>query len=340
MSEPVKSVEIEDVLSSIRRLVSDDRRMPTPSGASEASAGLDRLVLTPALRVAEASAPDGDRTLWPQDHSEQDAAGTQARDAALWPLDEAAPEDRPADRPDLSQDDADQVQDTAEAQDARVAAEAEQVASEALAEDATEDLSALDTAEDTPDAPQDPAPWSDPAATLYSAAGVVATAGAGDEDLGVKIAKLEAVIAETHGHWEPDDPGTDDYAGTEVEKLDWSDTTGAPEPGPKATKRRAFVETLEDPDAPGSDTAPEAAPGVEPVFRAARRPAAEPAPDEDAIPDLAAQDTILDEATLRDLVAEIVREELQGALGERITRNVRKLVRREIHRALTMQNLD
>ena len=40
------------------------------------------------------------------------------------------------------------------------------------------------------------------------------------------------------------------------------------------------------------------------------------------------------------LVADIVREELQGALGERITRNVRKLVRREIHRALTAQELD
>ncbi|TNF57162.1 MAG: hypothetical protein EP307_14465, partial [Rhodobacteraceae bacterium] len=132
MSEPVKSVEIEDVLSSIRRLVSDDRRVPTPSGASEAAAGLDRLVLTPALRVAETSAPDDDRTLWPQDHSEEDAAGTQARDEALWPLDEAAPEDHPEDRPGLSQDVADQVQETAEAQDARDAADAEQVASEAL----------------------------------------------------------------------------------------------------------------------------------------------------------------------------------------------------------------
>ncbi|WP_375175314.1 hypothetical protein [Pseudooceanicola sp.] len=54
---------------------------------------------------------------------------------------------------------------------------------------------------------------------------------------------------------------------------------------------------------------------------------------------LAEEATILDEEMLRDLVAEIVRQELQGALGERITRNVRKLVRREIHRALTAQDL-
>jgi hypothetical protein len=42
---------------------------------------------------------------------------------------------------------------------------------------------------------------------------------------------------------------------------------------------------------------------------------------------------------LRELVSDIVRSELQGELGERITRNVRKLVRREIHRALTSQDL-
>ncbi len=43
---------------------------------------------------------------------------------------------------------------------------------------------------------------------------------------------------------------------------------------------------------------------------------------------------------LRDLVAEIIREELQGALGERITRNVRMLVRREINRALEARGLE
>ena len=51
-------------------------------------------------------------------------------------------------------------------------------------------------------------------------------------------------------------------------------------------------------------------------------------------------DDVLDEDALRELVSDIVREELQGALGERITRNVRKLVRREIHRALAAQELE
>jgi hypothetical protein len=49
---------------------------------------------------------------------------------------------------------------------------------------------------------------------------------------------------------------------------------------------------------------------------------------------------LLDDATLRRIVAEVVREELQGSLGERITRNVRKLVRREIRIVLAMDDLD
>ena len=65
--------------------------------------------------------------------------------------------------------------------------------------------------------------------------------------------------------------------------------------------------------------------------------AAEPE-DEPSI--LGSDEAFLDEESLRELVADIVREELQGALGERITRNVRKLVRREIHRALTAQELE
>ncbi|OUD10542.1 hypothetical protein BVC71_03340 [Marivivens niveibacter] len=47
-----------------------------------------------------------------------------------------------------------------------------------------------------------------------------------------------------------------------------------------------------------------------------------------------------DETMLRELVTDIVRSELQGALGERITRNVRKLVRREIYRALSSKTYE
>ena len=49
---------------------------------------------------------------------------------------------------------------------------------------------------------------------------------------------------------------------------------------------------------------------------------------------------VLDEAALQEIVRQMIREELQGSLGERITRNVRKLVRTEINRALVARDLD
>lgn len=42
----------------------------------------------------------------------------------------------------------------------------------------------------------------------------------------------------------------------------------------------------------------------------------------------------LDEEALRERINAIVREELQGELGERISRNLRKLIRREISELL------
>ena len=56
--------------------------------------------------------------------------------------------------------------------------------------------------------------------------------------------------------------------------------------------------------------------------------------------DLAVDPAPLDREELRSLVLDLIRQELQGPLGERITRNVRKLVRREINRALESRDLD
>jgi len=46
-----------------------------------------------------------------------------------------------------------------------------------------------------------------------------------------------------------------------------------------------------------------------------------------------------DDEAMRLLIARMIRAELQGDLGEQITRNVRKLVRREIKRALSAEDL-
>lgn len=49
---------------------------------------------------------------------------------------------------------------------------------------------------------------------------------------------------------------------------------------------------------------------------------------------------ILDEEALRGIVNAIVREELQGELGDRISRNLRRLIRREIGQILDEQRRD
>ena len=46
---------------------------------------------------------------------------------------------------------------------------------------------------------------------------------------------------------------------------------------------------------------------------------------------------ILDENSLRSIINAIVREELEGELGDRINRNLRKLIRREISQILEEQ---
>ncbi len=90
--------------------------------------------------------------------------------------------------------------------------------------------------------------------------------------------------------------------------------------------------------------------GVTPIFsRRSRAQAAEDAATFD-VDDLGAdssrfgfhdvEDGILDEDTLREIIVDVVREELQGVLGQRITRNVRKMVRREIRLALAAEDLD
>jgi hypothetical protein len=50
--------------------------------------------------------------------------------------------------------------------------------------------------------------------------------------------------------------------------------------------------------------------------------------------------TVLDEAALQQIIRQLIRDELKGVLGERITQSVRKLVRAEINRALAAHALD
>ena len=105
---------------------------------------------------------------------------------------------------------------------------------------------------------------------------------------------------------------------------------------PARTTGTASTDATADP----TETRPAAPPAeealVDQLADAVRHQIAEALPDQMA--ELRPQ--LLDEDALRPLVANLIRKELSGALGERITGSVRKLVRQEIQRAITVRRLE
>ncbi|MGC1496588.1 MAG: hypothetical protein WA790_12335 [Sulfitobacter sp.] len=280
MSDPVTNAEVEDVLSSIRRLVSEDKR---PLQAQKPVPVNDRLVLTPALRVAD-----------PIEDQGKEVAGADQEsvsgDEALF--DDPA-HDYEADPYNFDDD---------EDHDGEADAVLPEMY-EAVTDQSEEDQIDLD-------------------ADVDDDTGMVKTAS-----LSAKIEALETAIGNISDTWEPDDTGGDDYSGTDAPAMAWEDDV----------MRDAMGTPLDD----VADKQVEK--NADEIFSASE-PSAESTQAQDPVEDdsfaFASDDQLIDEEALRDLVSDIVRSELQGALGERITRNVRKLVRREIHRALTAQDLE
>ncbi len=120
----------------------------------------------------------------------------------------------------------------------------------------------------------------------------------------------------------------------ELTALDWAeeaDTANEDATEPPELRRLHFA-----------DAQPEAQPHEPPTssYMQMQSDAAQDLRDaEDENPLDLGENLLIDEASLRALVSELIREELQGTLGERITRSVRKLVRREIARALAGRDL-
>lgn len=416
MSDPVKNADIEDVLSSIRRLLSDDPCSAEPELFNPSDPEEDnKLVLTPSLRVADAAdseeseppAEDPALTELARDRQDltlpwtEDAMADGAASAGISPLEGTGLGTLIRDelRAALAQHSAKQDNDSAPA---------------------VEDWGETRVAEPAPspeppvDQPtlrlEDPLDVIEPEEDDSSEADHEATpkAVATDPLLEVKIAALQRAIGRQLGR-DPENPLL-------AEPL-VPDSTAAPEPDSVAdpepeialgAERDLLAEPVAphaDDDDPGNDkpvltfeaaadtelsfdAEPEALPGAqtadpsddeaetlsfedaEEVTIAWQDYDPDPATRAEIVlqPDIDGPDTAfgsaddaaeapelddtdpqgpihsaavgtLDDAALRALVSDIVREELQGVLGERITRNVRKLVRREIHRLMLSQDL-
>ena len=282
MSEPLSSTEIEDVLSSIRRLVSDDMR-PGP----KLTASADKLILTPALRVVQTEAEAPIPVAIP-------VALEGALDAAL-PLAEAR----------LSMDPVPMfvAVPRSNLMDMPRGGLGDVVASVSAAVDAAPDDWEAETGDSAPQPAASLAnPWSlamDEAPTAENAEDTAPL------DHFEYHAPEAATPAQTPAWAQQDDLTQDDEA----------ETTAAPLNG-----------TVE-PDQSWADAA-EAS-----VLAALAEP-------DVAEPDEFELGMRFDEDVLRELVRDMLREELAGKMGERITRNIRKLVRAEIARALAAQEFE
>lgn len=335
MSDPVKNAEIEDVLSSIRRLVSENhvdasRNVAKPEPkveeateeASAQPAASDRLVLSPSLRVEEKREELRQEMTSPVENTP--FANSLKED--ILPLRETLPSFLQQ-RLDPLEEPEDTVEDiTSAVQDVETDDKPLSFVHEG------QEIEEVNAEEEQGNTLQFPAPEE---LTFESARESDPTAEAVPEPLekvaedtrpweieGERLAEWHSVRAETSDHFEPDGPEDGDNAGTPVATLNWEDHD----------IEDAEVEEV-IPVKPTSET-------IDPVAEQIAEAVVEDiAPSEDTI-DAQQYDAVLDEEMLRELVGEIVRQELQGPLGERITRNVRKLVRREINRALTARNFN
>ena len=315
MSDPMAKTEIEDVLSSIRRLVTEDDRPKQSPHASYAG----RLLLTPDLRIGAAPVEVA-RTLGaaeplllvaaqrldPAESASHRAAA--ALEAALrghredWEPDgtEVAPSTNWSVEWD-SADAAEPAGSSPAGADAKAAEAADPPA-----------FPVTQPAAFAGDSDAEPDIWDDFLAEHRSAP------------------LLAAGQAEP---WRPAERHSDGQPGPASE----ADST---------TKERAVMTALSAVVQTVPQAVPADADGDDDAQESSSRTASLPEElseirleDGLAGPSGSADPPSIDEVLLRDLIRDVLREELQGELGERITRNVRKLVRAELARALAARDL-
>lgn len=312
MSEQVTNVDIDDVLSSIRRLVSEGGQKSSveSSDAGKGPKGPEKLILTPNFRVKDSKTSQDSQ---PDDISE--VAETVNRTSAPVDAGPAALVLKPEQSIPVGQDQIDISRATLEATIAELEAQVSEKGEDwepdgsEVAEEVTwasagfvaanrdeETSEKKETSVEEDDAPTDRLPSMEAVESTIASA-MIAEAfdeikeDSSETDYPADIA--EAFVARPRAHR-------------------WSEEA-----------ERRLTPVIEE----ESDFDDELATPTQ-------------ISNDDQLEQYLNQGAMFDEATLKRVVQEVVREELQGNLGERITRNVRKLVRREIHNILTTQEFE
>ncbi|MGH1369408.1 MAG: hypothetical protein ACRBCL_12415 [Maritimibacter sp.] len=401
MSEAVTTAEIEDVLSAVRKLVSENAEGEASKGDAS-SEEVSKLVLTPAFRVHEDTEGDAENT----SESQVNSAG-EAPHIEVAEMIEAAG-DVEADVINLNTGEAMRAVDAAEG-----ASEHSETEDEAPAMSGATNTEAQAANTDTPNQESSNPEASNPDEAGSETAGPVSAAS---DDLAARIAELEAVVARASGQtveeYEPDgseevtmpevalrveespaqDGAQEAQIAPDAQSHSQDDATAHSESRTEDEASRAAqssenegeavplaaaedasnekaheAQDWEDVDIDqlSQEAGPEAAPEDEVLeaepyededdeldAQGARLQTPEGTPedalgdsfaavsDEDGLSEDDDEELLLDEDTLREIVSRIVREELQGPMGERITQNLRRLVRREVKRALTMRGVE
>lgn len=338
MAEPMSSNEIEDVLSSIRRLVAQDLKPSDRVKLAAVADATQKLVLAPENRV-EQSPRDGAaqaakfatvrrpsrRAAFPPVDSVLDgvsrspSAVVQSQGQDDWALGDGHAQ---IDQPDLSPAQSDAMQ---SALDQSLLPEdaPQQSVDVSRAHDDAHTKFHVDEERDTfipipPGYGEDDAPMADGEFTIDPNARMF------DMD----AASFATNVAAPQEEWrdpEPEDasdvnlgPTTsqDGHSlhGTIEPDTDWAD----------AAEARVIAELA------GEAVADEVVAQSQDRFR---EPSFKAAPQ-------SASEVLFDEEQLRAMVQAIFREEMAGPMGERITRNIRKLVRAEVGRMLAAHELE
>lgn len=280
MSDPLKHTDIDDLVSSIRRLVSDENRgeaaeqTPTAEETVAEVAEPESFVLSPTLRVSDAEDPY--QAIHRLEEKVANVVEPPKDSEAVAPaeVEEPEPEQKPSAEVLKFHDP--EVDEMSEAEDLEASAIFRSInrrGTSRLVEEARE-LAEQEHGETPVDAPDvleteaKPSPDSEDVAERVEPAEQTPPSDA----LEAEIVDLDELIPE------------------EVETVETS---------PEPQDQRMTGELVDVAEAP------------EPMVEG-----------------------VLDEEQLREIVADVVREELAGHLGERITRNVRKLVRRELRQLM------
>ncbi len=328
MSEPLANLEIQDVLSSIRRLISEDKRevgRPNATGLDSIEAKAvdsqsdNKLILTSAQRI--------DRGVSAPEVAAEGRSGVTLEDT-IAELEAAVAGIGDDFEPDGSE-----------------VAHARAGASDDELERAFEDGFEVDIGDDTDRS--DRAPQS-----KHAVADVERESVSEDEqdnevsgEMSAPVETSETVDAEHH------EPIAGDLDETRAEPTDAvafveDENISDPSPLPQSVERSAAVGTTgrrirRRLNLTAQDMVTDTAPwdrADAPERSAESGETAEVGTAAPGIGDEIAGVEGLDADALRDLITEIIRQEFKGPMGERMTRNIRMLVRREVNRALESRN--